>query len=343
MKNNVFDKIIDWINNNDREVINNLGIVIVIIFLIPIILICTAICHDNGFDMAKVGQIGDVVGGITNPLVAIIAIFFSFLAFYIQYKANKQVQDQFNNERTLSLVFKAIQNKDNLITYAFNKDGKLVFEDEIKKLSKDLEDRIINDLMLDFVHNPEKHKPTNKFIELLISRISKENEDEIKKRREEKFYRKHLIEYFIDNESTRVIKENKVGEASVYLLIQLIVQENLSFIYSYVAQINFILTQIEKLNESEQLYHYFFGTLKNEEICLLLYLYLYSIPNKRGLSLIILERIDINAKFVEQLQKSNISLNYTNQLLVGEITINSLIEEIKRIQKYCEEHPVSLE
>ena len=68
----------------------------------------------------------------------------------------------------------------------------------------------------------------------------------------------------------------------------------------------------------------------------MLYLYLYSIPNKiAATSLINLDRIDINAKFIEQIQKSNISLNYSNKLLVGEITIKELIEEIKRIEKYC--------
>lgn len=286
-------------------------------------------------------EIGDTVGGILNPLFAISICIFTGLAFYAQYEANKQVQEQFKNERTLNLIFKAIENKDNLISYAFNKDRNQVFEEVIKNLSDLLEEKIIDDLILDFVYCPGKHELTNNSLYLLISKISKENQNEIKKKLEEKFYRKHLIEYFINNESTRIIKENKIGEAGVYIFIQKILQENLSFIYGYVAQINFILTQIEKLNESEQLYHYFFGTLKNEEICLLLYLYLYFILNKRVLNLIILDRIDINAKFIEQIQKSNISLSYTNNLLFGEITIKQMIEEIKRIEKYCAEYPVS--
>ena len=282
-------------------------------------------------------EIGDTVGGILNPLFAISICIFTGLAFYSQYEANRQVQEQFKNERTLTLIFKAIENKDYLISSTFGKRRNEFLKKEVKKLSGFLEKLIIEDLKSDFKEETElaKHESTNKFIKLVFERI-KEKRDILKNL--DIYDKKLLIEYFINNDSTRILKENKIGEAGVgvYIFIQKILQENLSFIYNYVAQINFILTQIEKLNESEQLYHYFFGTLKNEEICLLLYLYLYSIPNKiAATSLINLDRIDINAKFIEQIQKSNISLNYSNKLLVGEITIKELIEEIKRIEKYC--------
>lgn len=43
----------------------------------------------------KTGHIGDTIGGIISPLIAIIAAILTFLAFYIQAKANRQVQEQF--------------------------------------------------------------------------------------------------------------------------------------------------------------------------------------------------------------------------------------------------------
>lgn len=44
----------------------------------------------------ETGLIGDTMGGIMNPFIAITGILLTFLAFYIQYQANKQVQNQFD-------------------------------------------------------------------------------------------------------------------------------------------------------------------------------------------------------------------------------------------------------
>jgi hypothetical protein len=45
------------------------------------------------------GQIGDKIGGLMNPFIAISAVIVTGLAFYMQFKANKLVQDQFNLQR----------------------------------------------------------------------------------------------------------------------------------------------------------------------------------------------------------------------------------------------------
>ena len=46
-------------------------------------------------DYTKVGPYGDLIGGIMNPIVAFIGIIAASLAFYVQYVANKQVQNEF--------------------------------------------------------------------------------------------------------------------------------------------------------------------------------------------------------------------------------------------------------
>ena len=48
-----------------------------------------------GHKYAEYGSLGDAIGGITNPIIAVGAAILTFAAFYVQYQANKQVQDQF--------------------------------------------------------------------------------------------------------------------------------------------------------------------------------------------------------------------------------------------------------
>ncbi|AXT19785.1 hypothetical protein D7030_01340 [Flavobacteriaceae bacterium AU392] len=47
------------------------------------------------YNFSSLGSLGDTVGGFLNPIIAISAAMLTFLAFYIQYQANIQVQKQF--------------------------------------------------------------------------------------------------------------------------------------------------------------------------------------------------------------------------------------------------------
>lgn len=49
-------------------------------------------------DFSNTGQIGDTIGGIMNPFIAIAGVLLTFLAFYIQYKANRLQRDLFRDE-----------------------------------------------------------------------------------------------------------------------------------------------------------------------------------------------------------------------------------------------------
>jgi hypothetical protein len=51
-----------------------------------------------GIDFSKTGSIGDTIGGIMNPFIALAGIFLTFLAFYIQLKANQQQRVLFRQE-----------------------------------------------------------------------------------------------------------------------------------------------------------------------------------------------------------------------------------------------------
>jgi hypothetical protein len=73
-------------------------------FIAPLVL--TRISFDKAFNFKETGQIGDTIGGLMNPFIAIAGVIITGLAFYIQYKANQQQRDFFLKEQ--------IANKDSL-------------------------------------------------------------------------------------------------------------------------------------------------------------------------------------------------------------------------------------
>jgi hypothetical protein len=52
------------------------------------------------FQFSDTGQIGDTLSGLMNPFIGIAGVFLTFLAFYIQFKANKLQRTQFKLELT---------------------------------------------------------------------------------------------------------------------------------------------------------------------------------------------------------------------------------------------------
>lgn len=50
-------------------------------------------------DFSETGQIGDTIGGITAPFIGFLGVVFTFLAFYIQYEANKAIKRDINKDR----------------------------------------------------------------------------------------------------------------------------------------------------------------------------------------------------------------------------------------------------
>lgn len=55
-------------------------------FIVPIILTQESIT--KSFDFTQTGQIGDTIGGLMNPFIALAGVLVTGLAFYMQYKAN---------------------------------------------------------------------------------------------------------------------------------------------------------------------------------------------------------------------------------------------------------------
>lgn len=72
-------------------------LLVVISFAAPFILTRKSINED--FDFRATGQIGDTVGGLMNPFIALAGVIITGLAFYIQYKANQQQRELFEEEQ----------------------------------------------------------------------------------------------------------------------------------------------------------------------------------------------------------------------------------------------------
>lgn len=85
------------IKNWDRTTISILTISFVIIlfsFISPFIFTLPA--SFESLDFTKTGPIGDTIGGIINPFIALAGVLLTFLAFYMQIKANQIQITQFN-------------------------------------------------------------------------------------------------------------------------------------------------------------------------------------------------------------------------------------------------------
>lgn len=72
-------------------------ILIVIAFIAPFIFTRPSI--NKEFDFTQTGQIGDTIGGLMNPFIALTGVIVTGLAFYIQYKANLQQRELFELEQ----------------------------------------------------------------------------------------------------------------------------------------------------------------------------------------------------------------------------------------------------
>lgn len=54
------------------------------------------------------GTLGDLIGGVLNPVLALFGILAGALAFYAQYQANKQIQDQFTIQQFESQFYEML-------------------------------------------------------------------------------------------------------------------------------------------------------------------------------------------------------------------------------------------
>ncbi|WP_312338565.1 putative phage abortive infection protein [Sphingobacterium sp.] len=107
-------------------------LLILIGFWMPFLFTRKALIAD--FDFTSTGAIGDTFGGILNPFVALAAVIVTGLAFYMQYQANQQIQDQFKVQQFESQFYKLLDfHRENVKEMSFSlygedADGRKVFK-----------------------------------------------------------------------------------------------------------------------------------------------------------------------------------------------------------------------
>lgn len=88
-------------------------------FLLIALVICSLpwilATHSLWIDFTDTGQIGDTIGGIMGPFVAIAAAGLTFIAFWVQYKANIQQRHDIAIERFESNLFEMIHIQQEII------------------------------------------------------------------------------------------------------------------------------------------------------------------------------------------------------------------------------------
>lgn len=79
----------------------------VAILTLPILLTKTPCCI---FDFSDTGQVGDTMGGIMGPFIAILAVWFTFKAFWVQFEAN-EAQKDINEQQRKDIAKERLENK----------------------------------------------------------------------------------------------------------------------------------------------------------------------------------------------------------------------------------------
>ena len=92
-------------SNDFKKYLKWLCIPFIVILLLPILLTKLPFCF---FDFSDTGEVGDTIGGIMGPFVAIAASILTFLAFWVQFKANEQQRKDIALERFESNFFELL-------------------------------------------------------------------------------------------------------------------------------------------------------------------------------------------------------------------------------------------
>lgn len=92
-------------SNDFKKYLKWICIFFLIILFLPVLLTKFPFCIS---DFSNTGPIGDTIGGIMGPFVAIAAAILTFLAFWVQFKANQQQRNDIARERFENNLFELL-------------------------------------------------------------------------------------------------------------------------------------------------------------------------------------------------------------------------------------------
>lgn len=148
------------------------ALVILFSFISPMIF--TSASKFGVFDFTDTGQIGDTIGGIINPFIALSGVLLTFLAFYMQIKANQiqitQFKEGLEKDKELRLL---IERKDYFNKLSLLKVDLTAIESDIKSKAKNLKDFFENEKKFPFQTNFLIRTPSKNYSRILeIDRLS---------------------------------------------------------------------------------------------------------------------------------------------------------------------------
>jgi hypothetical protein len=96
-------------NNDTFDKLSKFLIVVAVIILLFSFFTPYLFTRNGSIDFTNTGPVGDTIGGIMNPFIGIVSIIVMFLAFYMQFNANKIVQSQFERNQFENLFFEMLK------------------------------------------------------------------------------------------------------------------------------------------------------------------------------------------------------------------------------------------
>jgi len=276
------------------------------VLLMPVIII-----HNSENQLFKsatkeILEFSQLINNITTPLIAVVAIFITFLAFYIQVRANKTQVDLFNknqedqyliNER--ELFYRLIDNLNNKIFNSKIKYDNDYYEsfnsiDFVNKLTfKNLYNYLHIHGRSILQHYPEK--VVEKFYFEIVSygynRTTKRIEEGDKLKRtisqmdiNQRWEYLKTIVFYKDKEPTEIRRIlSGIGGVYFYKLPFEFREDVYSYIYqdiysnfstlieSYIRGLTAILDYVEKSKNKNDYYNFIKSNISNQELCLIYY------------------------------------------------------------------------
>jgi len=94
-------------------------------FLVPFVVALALICFLPywftqfslvGFDLSKYGTLGDAMNGLMGPFIAMVAAILTFIAFWVQYRANELQRDDIKLERFENKFYELIRMQNSTVS-----------------------------------------------------------------------------------------------------------------------------------------------------------------------------------------------------------------------------------
>lgn len=125
-------------------------LIIAVLFIVIFLVVIGLTSYNSIIQLQKVkeydnlGPYGDYIGGILNPLISVFAVFAAGFAFYAQYEANKQVQNQFKIQQFESQFYEMLRlHKENVNSLFLTIKKKIIYPKEEKIIESTVVGKIV--------------------------------------------------------------------------------------------------------------------------------------------------------------------------------------------------------